>query len=110
VERRGRQPQASSAGWQSPAPGVQTRLVSSGKQSALWEWRIAPGTTFADQPLATVAEEIVTAIRGEVRVSVGDEVYRLRRGGSLSLPIETVRTIENHGRATARLLRFQVGK
>jgi transcriptional regulator with XRE-family HTH domain len=110
VELRGRQPHRATLGWHSLAPGVQFRMVSAGNQSALWEWRIAPATTFVDEPRPDVAEEIATALRGEVRITVGDEAYRLRRGGSIPLPAHGVRTIENSGRSTARLLRFQVAR
>jgi transcriptional regulator with XRE-family HTH domain len=110
VERRGRQPQVATTTWQTPAEGVQSRLVSSGNQSLLWEWRIAPGATSVDEPSPAVAEEITTAIRGEVRITTAGNVHRLRRGASISLPVDQARTIENTGRATARLLRFQVIK
>jgi uncharacterized cupin superfamily protein len=89
---------------------VQCRIVACGETSQLWEWRIAPGVTFTDAPRLTAAEEIATAIRGDVRLNVGGETHRLRRGGSLAIAAGVPVVVTNAGASTARLLRFQVTK
>jgi len=108
IELRQRESDRTRSGWHEPAPGVQCRLVSSGGHSQLWEWRLAPATNYVDEPMLAITEEIATAIRGEVRVEVGDKVHRLRRGGSVALPVGMERRFANTGDSTARLLRFQV--
>jgi transcriptional regulator with XRE-family HTH domain len=110
VESRQRQTDRTRAGWHSPYEGVQCRLVSSGAQCQLWEWRISPHTSFTDEAALTVVEEIATAIRGEVRLESGEESHRLLRGGSVVVPSGQPRRFSNGGNSTARLLRFQVTK
>jgi transcriptional regulator with XRE-family HTH domain len=110
VEIRQREVDRSRQGWSTPVAGVQCRIVSCGDVSQLWEWRIAPGVTFADAPGITAAEEIATAIRGDIRIEVGGESHRLRRGGSLAIASAVPVTITNAGASTARLLRFRVTK
>jgi len=108
IELRQRESDRTRSGWHEPAAGVQCRLVSSGGHAQLWEWRLAPATTYVDEPLLAISEEIATAIRGDVRVEVADKVHRLRRGGSVALPVGVARRFTNTGDSTARLLRFQV--
>jgi transcriptional regulator with XRE-family HTH domain len=110
VELRQRQVERGGAGWHAPADGVQCRLIADGARSQLWEWRLAPGTTFVDQPAIGAVEEIATAIRGVVTVEVEQSVHRLRRGGSVTLAVDGLRSFTNSGASTARLLRFQVRK
>jgi transcriptional regulator with XRE-family HTH domain len=110
VELRQRQAERSGAGWHAPAEGVQCRLITDGVRSQLWEWRLAAGTTFVDQPTIGAVEEIATAIRGVVTVEAGESMHRLRRGGSVTLPVDRARSFTNEGASTARLLRFQVRK
>jgi quercetin dioxygenase-like cupin family protein len=82
------------------------RLVASGEKSRLWEWRIAPHTSYAET--ASVAfEEIATAIRGRVRVELGDRVQHLHRGGSVVLSAGARVIFANAGTSTARLLRYR---
>lgn len=110
IELRQRQTERSGAGWHAPAEGVQCRLVTDGVRSQLWEWRLTAGTTFVDQPTIGAVEEIATAIRGVVTVDVDETTHRLRRGGSVTLPVDRARTFTNSGASTARLLRFHVRK
>ena len=110
VEARQQQSDRARSGWHSPAEGVRCRCVSTAGRSQLWEWRLAPGATFDDEPSITTAEEIATAIRGEVIVSVAGTVHRLSRGGSAALPPGEVRRFSNGGQSTVRMLRFQVSK
>lgn len=110
IEQRQRQVDLTRGGWHSPGPGVEFRLVAAAGQSQLWEWRIAPSTIWVDEPQLAIAEEIATAIRGDVRVLIGEETRRLRRGASVVLPAASTRKFANAGRSTARLLRFQVTK
>jgi len=110
IEMRQREVDRSRHGWSVPAAGVQCRIVSCGEASQLWEWRIAPGVTFTDEPALTASEEIATAIRGDVRLEVNGESHRLRRGASLAIASGTPLQITNAGASTARLLRFQVTK
>jgi transcriptional regulator with XRE-family HTH domain len=105
VELRQRQLGAG-RGWQSPSAGVLFRLVASGANSRLWEWRLAPHTAYVEQEPVAV-EEIATAIRGRVRVELGDEVHQLHRGGSIVLPPSARPRFENAGTSTARLLRYR---
>ena len=109
IELRQQQSDRARGGWHEQAVGVQCRLVSSTARAQLWEWRIAPRTAFDDVLDVAVAEEIATAIRGEVAVTIGAETHRLRRGGSIALNVDgRTRRFENNGASTARLLRFQV--
>jgi transcriptional regulator with XRE-family HTH domain len=110
VEERQRQADLARGGWSSPAPGVEFRMIAAGTHSRLWEWRLAPAVRHTEAALLPAIEEIATAIRGDVRVELGDSTHRLRRGGSLALPASGSRTFVNVGRSTARLLRFQVTK
>jgi len=105
VEQRQRQ-LGGSAAWRTPAPGVMYRLVASGDQSRLWEWRIAPQTSYAETAVIA-AEEIATAIRGRVRVELGDRVQHLHRGSSVVLSAGVSATFANAGTSTARLLRYR---
>jgi hypothetical protein len=97
-------------GWHELAPGVRRRAIVSGERSQLWEWRLAPATAYDDERHVDVAEEIVTAIRGEVRVENGGTSRRLRRGGSMALTEEPRRIVNPTGSTAARLLWFQVHK
>jgi transcriptional regulator with XRE-family HTH domain len=110
IELRQRQSERTRRGWHSPFAGVQCRLVTSGAQTQLWEWRLGPGATFTEDAPISVTEETATAIRGAVTVEAGEESYRLHRGGSAVLPNGTARRFVNNGGSTARLLRFQVIK
>lgn len=110
IELRQREVERSRQGWSTPAAGAQCRIVACGDASQLWEWRIGPGVTFTDTPGLTAAEEIATAIRGDVRIDVGGETHRLRRGGSLVIAAGMPVVITNAGASTARLFRFQVSK
>ncbi|MDQ3282224.1 MAG: XRE family transcriptional regulator [Acidobacteriota bacterium] len=110
IELRQRQSERTRRGWHSPFAGVQCRLVTSGAQSQLWEWRLGPGATFAEEPPIGVSEEMATAIRGEVSVEAGEETFRLHRGGSALLPHAASRRFVNNGASTARLFRYQVTK
>jgi len=53
------------------------------------------------------AEEIATAIRGRVRVELGDRVQHLHRGSSVVLSAGVSATFANAGTSTARLLRYR---
>ena len=109
IELRQQQSDRARGGWHARAEGVQCRLVSSTPRAQLWEWRIAPRTVFEDVVDVAVAEEIATAIRGEISVAFAGETHRLRRGGSVALAGGlSARRFENRGASTARLLRFQV--
>lgn len=105
VELRQRQLGAG-RGWQSPATGVVFRTVASGETSRLWEWRLAPQTSYEEEAPAGV-EEIATAIRGRVRVELGGEVHHLHRGSSIVLPPGARPRFANAGTSTARLLRYR---
>jgi len=110
IEQRQRDADHARGGWFERAKGVRCRLVSSAGHSQLWEWRLAPAVSYVEEPPVAIEEEIATAIRGEVRVEVGDTVHQLRRGGSVAIPAGESRRLQNAGRSTARLLRFQVHK
>jgi transcriptional regulator with XRE-family HTH domain len=105
VELRQRQLGAG-RGWQSPAAGVLFRVVASGANSRLWEWRLAPHTEYQENA-AVAVEEIATAIRGRVRVELGDEVHHLHRGRSIVLTPSVQPRFANAGTSTARLLRYR---
>lgn len=92
--------------WQTPAAGVMCRLVAAGETSRLWEWRIAPHTSY-EETASYGVEEIATAIRGRVRVEVGSDVHHLHRGGSIVLAAGVLPRFENAGTSTARLLRYR---
>lgn len=106
VELRQQQRGTDSDEWQSPADGVVFRLIASGANSRLWEWRLAPGAEYADESPWEV-EEIATAIRGRVNVASGEELHQLHRGGSVVLPRGATRRFVNAGTSTARLLRYR---
>jgi transcriptional regulator with XRE-family HTH domain len=106
VELRQQQRGTDSDEWQSPADGVVFRVVASGANSRLWEWRLAPGAEYADESPWEV-EEIATAIRGRVNVLSGEELHQLHRGGSVVLPPGAPRHFANAGTSTARLLRYR---
>jgi transcriptional regulator with XRE-family HTH domain len=110
VEVRRRTAERSGDGWHASAEGVLSRRISHGERSQLWEWRLAPEVRYVDDPPADVVEEIATAIRGDITVTIGEVVHHLRRGASLTLPVDRPRTFGNAGRSTARLLCFQVLK
>ena len=99
----------SRSGWHTVATGVRRRRIANAGQSRLWEWRIAPGVAYESERTIDVAEEIVTAIRGEVRLHVGGVVQRLHRGGSATVP-DSVRRLVNSGTSTARVLWYEVTK
>ena len=101
-----RQRQFGGRGWQEPAPGVLFRLVASGDAARLWEWRLAPHTSYAED-VPVPSEEIATAIRGRVRIEVAGEVHHLHRGSSMVLPAGTRPQFGNAGSSTARLLRYR---
>jgi len=110
IEQRQRDADHARGAWFERAAGVRCRLVAAAGRSQLWEWRLAPAVSYVEEPPVGVEEEIATAIRGDVRVEVGDAFHQLRRGGSVSLPAGHARRLQNTGRSTARLLRFQVSK
>jgi transcriptional regulator with XRE-family HTH domain len=110
VEVRHRSAERSGNGWHASAEGVLSRRISQGECSQLWEWRLAPEASYVGDPAADVVEEIATAIRGDVTVSIDNAVHHLRRGASLNLPVDRPRTFGNAGASTARLLCFQVRK
>lgn len=109
IELRQQQASQTRAGWHTLAEGVRRRLVARADESRLWEWRIAPAIAYEGERAVDVAEEIVTAIRGEVRLQTGDSVKRLRRGGTATVP-EGPRRLANSGTSTARVLWFEVTK
>jgi transcriptional regulator with XRE-family HTH domain len=110
VEQRQRQVEALRGGWHVRAAGVSSRLLASGNRSRVWELRLAPSVSYVEEPQLGAAEEIATAVRGEVRLEIDGTHHRLRRGDSLVLPMESARRFVNAGRATARLFRYQVIK
>jgi transcriptional regulator with XRE-family HTH domain len=101
-----RQRQFGGRGWQAPAPGVMFRLVASGANSRLWEWRLAPHVSYADE-VAMPSEEIATAIRGRIRVELDGDVHHLHRGSSIVLDGGSRPRFGNAGSSTARLLRYR---
>lgn len=110
VEQRQRQSAVLGSGWNAPAPGVSVRLLASGERSRVWELRLAPSSSWTEEAPLGAVEEIATAVRGDLRVEVGEDVHALRRGDSLVLPLEVARKFTNAGRATARVFRYEVTK
>lgn len=108
VEQRQRQVLVLRGGWQAQATGVTCRLLVAGARSQVWEMRLAPSMSYVEEPQLGAAEEIATAVRGEVRVEIDGNVHRLRRGDSLVLPAEGSRRFVNASRMTARVHRYQV--
>jgi transcriptional regulator with XRE-family HTH domain len=109
IEQRQRQTLVLRGGWQVQAAGVTCRLLAAGARSQVWELRLAPSASYVDEPHLAAAEELATAVRGEVRVEIEGTVHQLRRGDSLMLP-ETSRKFVNASRTTARLYRYQVNR
>lgn len=109
IELRQQQASLTRAGWHTLGEGVRRRLLASAEESRLWEWRIAPAIAYEGERAVDVAEEIVTAIRGDVRLQTGDTVRRLRRGGTATVP-DGLRRLANSGTSTARVLWFEVTK
>jgi ribosome-binding protein aMBF1 (putative translation factor) len=110
LEQRQRQALVLRGGWHVQAPGVSCRLLAAGARSQVWEVSLGPSASYVDEPQLGAAEEIATAVRGEVRVEIDGNVHRLRRGDSLVLPSEGSRRFSNASRSTARLHRYQVSK
>ncbi|PYQ30384.1 MAG: hypothetical protein DMF56_06110 [Acidobacteria bacterium] len=90
------------------APGVEQRVLASSERSELWEWRFAGRATAQTKTPPGIAEEIATAIRGDLVVTVDGEERMLRRGGSMTIATKQPWQIANSRTTTARLLRFQV--
>jgi transcriptional regulator with XRE-family HTH domain len=109
IERRHRLAAESRSGWHLVAEGIRRRVVATTEHSRLWEWRIAPGSAYEGERLVDGAEEMITAIRGTVRVHQGDAERRLRRGATVPLN-GGLRRFVNAGSSTARLLLFEVVK
>ncbi|MEO8381324.1 MAG: helix-turn-helix transcriptional regulator [Acidobacteriota bacterium] len=110
IEQRHLQVDLARGGWHEQVEGVQFRQLAVTGRAQLWEWRLAPQVRYSEEPSVPAVDEIATAMRGDVHVEVGQQVHRLRRGGSLSLSGVSARTFTNSGHSTARLLRFQVSK
>lgn len=108
IEQRHLQRELATTEWREPAPGVQCRIVSSGERSQVWEWRLAPGAEIEEAPLIGIAEDVVTMVRGRVRVAVDEQTHDLHGGATVNLPTDRARRFTNASRSTARLLRFQV--
>ena len=89
-------------------PGVEQRVIESGERSELWEWRFAGRATAQTTTPAGITEEIATAIRGDLVVTVDGVERMLRRGGSMTIATKQPWQIANTRTTTARLLRFQV--
>ena len=90
------------------APGVEQRVLATSERSELWEWRFAGRATAQTKTPPGIAEEIATAIRGDLVVTVDGEERMLRRGGSMTIATKQPWQIANSRTTTARLLRFQV--
>jgi len=90
------------------APGVEQRILTSGERSELWEWRFDGRASAETVTPAGIAEEIATAIRGDLVVTVEGVAQVLRRGGSITIVTKQPWQIANGRNTTARLLRFQV--
>jgi transcriptional regulator with XRE-family HTH domain len=89
-------------------PGVEQRAIVSGDRSELWEWRFGGRASVQTTTPAGIAEEIATAIRGDLTVTVDGVERLLRRGGSMTIATKQPWQVANNRTTTARLLRFQV--
>lgn len=90
------------------SPGVEQRILTSGERSELWEWRFEGRAIAQTSTPAGIAEETVTAIRGDLSVTVEGVAHQLRRGASLTIATKQPWQIANDRDTLARLLRFQV--
>ena len=90
------------------APGVRQRVLASGERSELWEWRFEGRASAEATTPSGIVEEVATAIRGDLILTIDGEAHALRRGGSLTIATKQQWRVANDRDTTARLLRFQV--
>ncbi len=90
------------------APGVEQRILTSGERSELLEWRFDGNAAAQTTTPAGIAEEVATAIRGDLVVTVDGNAQMLRRGASVTIVTKQPWQIANDRNTMARLLRFQV--
>ncbi|HJQ40082.1 MAG TPA: helix-turn-helix domain-containing protein [Thermoanaerobaculia bacterium] len=90
------------------APGVEQRILTNGERSELWEWRFEGNATAETTTPAGIAEEVATAIRGDLVVTIDGAAQTLSRGASVTIVTKKPWQIANDRNTLARLLRFQV--
>lgn len=108
IERRQLHANASWSGATTVAPGVEQRMLASGARSELWEWRLDGRASAQTLTPPGVVEEVATAMRGDLVITIDGADHPLRRGASLTIATKQPWRIANDRDTTARLLRFQV--
>ena len=71
--------------------------ASSNKQIEMLEARLEPGAISNSQPTTHQGEECILVKRGELKINVGDEEYRLKSGDSIYLLSGIPHKLENIG-------------
>lgn len=68
----------------------------------LYELRLAARATYAAEPHAPGTKEVVVVLSGQLRLRVGDEMYDLGPGDSISFEADKAHAYENSGSSEAR--------
>jgi transcriptional regulator with XRE-family HTH domain len=68
----------------------------------LWEWSLEPGDVYASDAHPAGTRELLHVLSGEVTLTVGPEMRRLRSGDAASLVTDVAHSYANEGRRTAR--------
>ncbi len=68
----------------------------------LYELRLAARSTHASEPHAPGTRELLVVLTGSVRLRVGDEVYELGPGDTVSFAADAAHAYENPGSSEAR--------
>jgi transcriptional regulator with XRE-family HTH domain len=68
----------------------------------LWDWSLEPGEVYESEAHRSGTRELVHVLSGELTLTIGEEVRRLRTGDAASLVADVAHAYGNSGRRTVR--------
>ncbi len=68
----------------------------------LWDWELGPGDDYRSEPHSRGTQELLTVLKGTVRLSVGEQQWVLRVGDSASFAADVAHGYANAGGSSAR--------
>jgi transcriptional regulator with XRE-family HTH domain len=90
--------------WRGAAGGSATLVASADTPDMLelWDWTLEPGESYASEPHRAGTRELLHVISGQLTLTVGGDVRRLRAGDAASLVADVSHEYANEGHRTVR--------